>query len=153
MNSIRLLELKEDYSDGPKVNWSKVFAKDPDMLGSILAGVARSGTRRKKSMDIESGNRKYAALSQTDYSELPFKDAVDVLARRRPLEGVDVNLDDPTLDNIIEVAAYFSKHPAYFMEYRIRYVLSSVYEFLSSHPETAVAWFNKAYGSRGLSVK
>ena len=135
-----------DYKTTSRIDWAEVFRKDPDVLNSILSGVAKPKRADKTS-------RRYAALMLDDYSDRPFKKAVKALLRSDKLGVLVEDMDNPSKSEIEAVAKHFDRHPSYFLEYRVNYVLSSISEFLVANPEVASTWFKKAHALRGIRVK
>lgn len=143
------------------VDWRNTFLRDPDVLSNILAGVTRSSARagrsKRGSLDRKLGSRQYEALTVGEFSENDFRRAVEILCgpsseefSDERQEALDVDLDDPSEEEIEQVAAHFGRHPSYFLEYRVKYLQASLEDYLKLNPGVSSSWFVKAFRQRGV---
>ena len=156
----RITRIKEQYPEIGNTDWSEMFSNNPEVLYSMLGNVARSGITRKSKLSNGIGSQRLAALSSTDYSELQFSEALNALCTLHSVATLEIGEEElsdlragrtqPSIDQIEHIAMYFNRHPSYFMEYRIAYVLASINVFLTDNPQTSSSWFNKAYSRRAL---
>lgn len=162
----KLEKLRETYPGINNIDWGKILHEEPEVFHSVVGGVIRPKSGKKSKISIVEGNKKIAQLSGTDYSELPFTEALDILCGNLSVRKLAAKTgfppatfyllktgkQTPSFQDMENIARAFNRHPAFFLEYRIATVLSSIDIFLQECPETAVVWYNKVINSKGLTV-
>jgi hypothetical protein len=160
----KIISLKEKkFPQLQEIDWSEVLRKNPDVLENIVGDIVKvEGARRK--VERSKATRRISAIYNIDHSEREFKESFSILtgseSLRKTASKIDVspayvhNLKlgkaQPTLEIMEAIAYAYDRHPSFFLEYRIHYVLESISSFLVKNPETATAWFSKV--TNGISL-
>lgn len=158
--------IKDLYPSTALLDWYEVFYQDPVILGRIVNDIikldqSRSGKPGKRpSLDEEGASDRLRKLRDDDHTTLPFVDAFRLLMADRSVRAMAAKVDidksfvhrlmkgdaDPTLEIMEKISKAFNKHPSYFVEYRIGYVLAMIDHKLMQSPETSVVLYNKLIG-------
>lgn len=147
-----------------EVDWISLFKADPKILGDLVNDVikvnisekGRPGKRSAQSAeDIEEDLRK---LTGEDYAVRAFPEALREAMGGRSIRHVatQAHLDKmtvhrllngkgapPTAEQIEWLAKAVRKDPAFFLEYRILYVCSVMYQMMMTSSEAATIQFNR----------
>lgn len=151
-----------------EVDWASLFKADPKILGDLVNDVikinisekGRPGKRSAQSAeDIEEDLKK---LTGEDYAVRPFPEALKAAMGGRSIRHVasQAHLDKMTVHRLLQgrgapataeqiewLAKAVKKDPSYFMEYRVLYVCSVVYQIMMMSSEAATIQFNKLKGA------
>ena len=155
-------EITASFDSIKDLNWGNAISSDEEVFVRLLGDVIKSGGRGSKpgkrpTLDRKAAQEQFAQLAAEDFSELTFTDAFRVLCGKRSVRHVASLTDlsktgvqdlmtgktQPSFETMEKVAKGFKKHPSYFLEYRIGYVVAVLAQFLEDEPETATTWFLK----------
>lgn len=158
----RVKMIDEHFPAVRDAEWSAIL-KDPDVLARVLKDIlkvdqiepGRAGPR--PNLDVERGMRTWREITVGDYSERPFSEAFAILARNNSVRTIArktsisksrvVRLlkgqDNPTVDDLRDIAGAYQKKPAYFVEYRAEYIMAAIATRLADEHEMTVALYKK----------
>lgn len=165
--SERAKGIKEKYPESVSLDWYKVFSEDPAILGSIVNDImkldqSRSGKPGKRpSLTEASTAAKLKKIQEGDFSNYVFLQAFRELCGTRSVRAVatKTGLDKsyvhrllngvakPSPGTIKIIATSFGKHPSYFLEHRINYILGILEMKMVSSPESSIIVYNRISGS------
>lgn len=153
----------DDYPSVADEPWAERFDNDLEVLGRVLRDIlkleqavpGRPGPR--PSLDVDDAQRRLAQLRGEDYTLKPFIEAVSDLKGKKSIRQFahKVNLDRNTvhraLHGKIEPDAYLcrmiayahGKHPSYFIEWRILYIVGAIVRRLEWNPESSIALYER----------
>lgn len=160
----RMKQIKEQFPSVEKLDWNEAFKQDIGLMGAILRDVLKidlstrpgvSGPR--PGVDPEEGRARLRQLLGQDYTNLPFHEAFEVLAggrsythlaRKTGLSRSKVfrlakNMEQPSVDELRQVAEAFKKHPSFFFEYRTYYVAAAMQQRMEHAPEASITAYRK----------
>lgn len=145
------------------LDWAAALDKDIDLFGRIIRDVlkleqavpGRPGPR--PSLETNSAIRRMQQLLGNDFTLEPFHVALTNLRGERSVRAMahKCNLDRNTLYRLMHgtlepdgfhmrmVAEGFNRHPSYFLEWRILYIVASLVRRFEWSPETSVAMFRR----------
>lgn len=154
--------VNEQFPDWDKLDWVDAFS-DIELFGRIIRDIlkldqsepGRSGPRPV--LDRRAAEHRLRQFQRVDYSELPFKEALAVLAGGRSVRhleaktGVNRNTiqrllagtKEPSLYLMEELARGFGKEPSYFLEYRTAFILAALESRMLASPEIVGDLYNK----------
>lgn len=158
--------IKTMYPSTAKLDWYEVFYQDPTILGKMVNDIikldqVRTGKPGKRpSLDEQGATERLRKLRDEDHTTRPLSEALKVLAGDRSIRSIatKIGLDksyvhrllkgdaEPSLEVIEKVAKAFNKHPSYFVEYRIGYIMAMLDYKLNQVPEMSVVFYNKLAG-------
>jgi DNA-binding phage protein len=158
--------IKKSFPSTALLDWYEVFRQDPTILGNILNDVIklsqeRSGKPGKRpSPDEKEAVSKFRRIQDDDYSNETFAQSFKALAANSSVRavavkvGVDKSLVHrllngqaiPSMDVIEKVAKAYGKHPSYFVEYRVAYIMAIMSHSLSYAPESSVVLYKRVAG-------
>lgn len=158
--------IKDKFPSTARLDWYEVFRQDPAILGKIVNDIikldqARSGKPGKRpSLEEADAQDKLRKLQDEDYSEYEFQQAFKALVGKRSIRMLARKLDleksyvhrllqgkiDPPVAVLEQIARAFNKHPSYFLEYRINYVLAMLNHQLVRAPESSIVFYNRLAG-------
>lgn len=164
--SERVQLIKQQFPSTVTLDWNQVFIQDPAVLGRIIndilkADQAQPGRPGKRpALDVAAAEERYRQMTGEDFTMLPFHESFKILKGKRSIRHMAHKTDlDKTLvwgllngdkrpnPEIMEkVAAAFGKHPSYFVEYRVDYILGVLFYKLINSPESSVVFFKKLQG-------
>lgn len=145
------------------LEWRKVFDSDPSIAGKIINDIIRIDMAepgrlgKRPAIKLSDASLRLRQMQSDDFSVKPFREAFIVLKGNRSIRHVSANVDidkmtvhrllngksEPTMEQIEKIAKGFKRHPSYFVEYRIAYVLGVLYERMKSSPESSEVFFLK----------
>lgn len=159
------------YPGAGSVDWHKVLT-ETDVFASVMREIlrfdmapsGRDGSR--PAVSEEQGALRLSQLLGQDYTTLPFREVVGLVARgdscreiaqktgipresvRRLLRGYTEAKGvrypvEPTAYDLEQIAKAYGRDPSYFMEYRILYVTGAVVDFLRRHPDVSVSTYRR----------
>ena len=160
--------IKEQFPSTVTLDWFEVFKQDGALLGRIINDIlkvdlAQSQPGRpgkRPSLDPKDAADRWRQMTNDDYTMLPFDRAFTILKGDRSVRHMasKVELDRTLVWNLLKgtkrpnpeimekVAKAFKKHPSYFVEYRIDYLLGILFHKLQSSPESSVVFYRKLQG-------
>lgn len=158
----RLELIQEQFPTSLRLDWHQAF-EDVDLFGRILRDIlkvdqsepGRSGPRPV--LDRKKAQQRLRQFMGRDFSEFPFQEAFRTLAAGRSVRqlatktGIDRNMiqklltgqKDPDLYFLEEIAKAFDKHPSYFLEYRMAFVIGALSEKMAASPEITVDLYKR----------
>lgn len=153
-------------SDYPSVldeSWADRFGNDVELLGRVLRDIlkleqavpGRPGPR--PALDVDDAQRRLAQLRGEDYTLKPFVSAVHDLKGSLSIRqfAEKVHLDKSHIHRALTgkvepdaflcrmIAYAHGKHPSYFMEWRILYIVGAIVRRLEWSPESTVALYER----------
>lgn len=159
-----LERIEREVPGTKEIDWVSLFRADPKILGDLVNDVikinisekGRPGKRSAQNAeDIEEDLRK---LTGEDYAVRAFPEALREAMGSRSIRQVaaQAHLDKmtvhrllngkgapPTAEQIEWLAKAVKKDPAYFMEYRVLYVCSVMYQMMMTSSEAATIQFSR----------
>lgn len=156
-------ELVEDRFPCVKLDGEEIFARD-DVLFAVLRSIYTIGEVTGRSeLSWEDAIRVHRELGGDEYTELPFGQAFERLAKARQNSMSAVarktgipktkvfrlmrEQDKPEVHEIVTVASAYNKLPEYFLEYRVEYIVATVTSrLMQMAPETTYGIFRKVQG-------
>ena len=155
------------YPKSVMLDWKQVFSQDPAILGRIINDVIKLDQRRvgrpgkRPSLAPNLTAQKLKELQSEDHTNLPFNQALRILANgctireihqklnisRSHLYNVFEQKTTPSLEVIKQAAQAFGKHPSYFLEYRVAYIVGLLQNKLVNSPESSVVFYKKLAGT------
>jgi transcriptional regulator with XRE-family HTH domain len=163
----KIHRLREEFPEIRNINWSEILNSEPEVFRSLAGDVAKSSAPKKEKASNSTGAQGLAQLTNVDYSELGFLDALDVLwgdrsisdmvfktgISRQLIYNMKRGLREPTFEEMEQIARAFGKDPSFFLEYRIGKALAAIDVFLQRSPETATAWYLKVVKNQGINLQ
>lgn len=146
------------------LNWEKVFRADPTIMGNILndiikVEVAPKGRPGKRpALDKAQARAVLSQYRSEDYTLLPFNQAVNRLKKTNSVRQfarkvsmsptyaykLMMGYREPSVEDMELVAEAYGKHPSYFYEYRVGFVLSLMAERVEWSPESSIIYYERA---------
>lgn len=158
----RVKMIDEQFPAVRDADWNAIL-KDPDVLARVLKDIlkvdqiepGRAGPR--PNLDVERGMRTWLDMTVGDYAERPFREAFAILARNNSVRTIArktsisksrvVRLlkgqDQPTIEDLRQIATAYQKKAAYFVEYRAEYIMAAIATRLADEHEMTVALYKK----------
>jgi len=159
----KLYALREKYPKITSIDWGEILRSEPEVFCGVVGKVTIPEGSKKSNIKMSDGNKKFAKISGTDYSELEFKDAFAIIYDRSYESLIEhtcftelylSQLADgsrfPSYEDMEDIAKACNRDPSFFMEYRIAKILSAIDNYLMQSPETASVWYNKVVKSQPL---
>lgn len=161
----KIHDLRETYPEIRNIDWARLVSTEPEIFRGIAGDVAKVGVD-KKAKPHSATAQAYAQLINTDYSELPFVEALNILWGDRSINDMTHKtkiskeliyrmkrgLRHPSFEEMEQIARSFGKDPSFFLEYRIGKVLAAIDVYLRRSPEVATVWHSKVVKAEGLKV-
>ena len=165
--SERVELIYEIFPSTAYLDWKKVFSDDPSVMGRIVNDILKAELSpgkpgKRPSLNNKAGRDQFKKIQDEDYSELPFNEALQVLKdsynlsirslatktglHRSHLYTLLKGKSTPNIEVLEKVASSFNKHPSYFVEYRIGYILSMLAHRMMEVPESSIVQYNKIKG-------
>lgn len=166
----RAERIKEQFPTVDKLDWTAALEYDQDLFARILRDIlkleqavsGRPGPR--PSLDMKPAIRRMQQLWGKDFALLPFPQALKALAGNRSMRHLSnkTTLDKSHLNRLLlgqrqpdgydmrMCAQAFGKHPSYFLEWRLLYIVAAIVRRLEWSPETSVGIFRKLDYQRKL---
>lgn len=166
----RVKVVDEVFPSYARLDWRKAFDGDIELFARVMRDILKTDqTEPGRSGPRPNLNRgpalaKLREYMGSDYSELPFPLALQVLAgekasvrsiahktglarmfTHRLLMG-ERPVDMVTIET---VAKAYKKNPGYFLEYRVAFVLAALGDRLAVSPETSVGLYRRLKGEKG----
>lgn len=161
--SERYALIKQYFPASVVYDWRKAFQNQDDpiyarIIRDILENDQKGdGKGPRPPFDPEKARARLRQFSGDDYTALPFVDAFRNLAGQRSIRHLQHKLDmsrgtvwklkqglkEPDLWTLERVADAFHKHPSYFVEYRIYYILGALGDQMDMAPEMTVDLYRR----------
>lgn len=161
----KLLEIK--FPNAVSTDWRKLFSQDVGMMGKLVNDILKADPvdsnrpGKRPSLDTKEASDRFRKVFGGDYTIEPFAEAFSTLANGKSIRHIsrNVGLDksmvhgllrgeiEPRMEIIEKIAKGFNKHPSYFVEYRVGYILGMLSEKLYSSPESSVVFYKKMKSS------
>ena len=158
-------QIQKSFSSVEQLDWRKIFMDDPEILGNIINDMlkmsvpGRGRPGKRPALQRDQAENLFSKLTGENYSEEGFPRTFTALKESsgksiRAL-GEDLGLDkmlvhrllngkqEPTLEQMEIIAEHFSKQPAYFLEWRIAYILTFMHELLTEYTESSVVLYKR----------
>lgn len=145
------------------LDWFKVFNQDPDLYGRVWkdilkfdqAGEGRPGPR--PALDPHSAFKRWQQLTEDDYTTEPFVEALKTISKGATIRSIAeaTGLDRTTVFRLtsgkiqpdsyeMEVCALaYGRRPAYFIEWRIAFIMKMLYQHMMKYPESSVGPYRR----------
>lgn len=155
----------EEVPEIEDVDWGQLFSVDPGILGDVINDVIRvvhsskEKNRRGKRSNVKRSVAKnnLEKIQNIDFSNEEFIVSVRYLKLDRSIRcfarKVGLNTSkvqrllegkvEPTAKELEQIAEAFDKHPSYFLEYRIAYVVSAMSSLMKTYPESSIVQYVK----------
>lgn len=158
--------IMEAFPSTVALDFEKVFRVDPAVMGRIIADIQkREATPSGKPGKIPSVNKEDASqyllrYQNDDYTIYAFKDAFKYLKGDRSTRAMAHKCKlgqtmvqrllngkaEPTVEIMENVARAFKKHPSFFVEYRVAYVVGMMAQRMEAIPEASIVPYMKLRG-------
>lgn len=146
------------FPTAERLDWREAF-KDTDVWGRVVYDMLEQdqkaewdGKGKRPPFDLARGKEKLRQWMGNDYSFEPFTPAFRTLVGNRSYRHIASKLgvsphyawklkngtSQPDLYTMERIAIAFKKHPSYFLEYRISYVLGALGDQMDQAPEMSV---------------
>lgn len=159
--------IKKQFPSLSSLDWKQVFREDPTIFGRVVSDIqklenASSGRPGKRpSVDPRDAAQFLRQYENDDYTVLNFVEAFRVMKGSLSVRALakKCGLSDtmtqrllsgkiePTIESMVSIATAFRKHPSYFVEYRIFYILDSLGSMMEQSPESSVVPFMRLKGT------
>jgi len=141
------------------IDWAKSFSQDIDLFGRIHRDIMRidqvnqkTGPGPRPVLDEKTGWNRLQQIRGEDFSDFPFRETFRSLSGTRSLRHIATKVGisyvmvhrllngdrEPDLWLLEQIAIAFKKHPSFFVEYRIAYILGAFGDQLDRSPETSI---------------
>lgn len=167
----RAEHIRDRFPSVDKLDWTAALDRDQDLFARIIRDIlkleqavpGRPGPR--PSLDVYPATRRMMQLFGKDFALLPFAQALKALAGDRSMRHLSnkTTLDKSHLNRLLlgqrepdgydmrMCAQAFGKHPSYFVEWRLLYIIAAVTRRLEWSPETSVGIFRQMDYQRKLA--
>lgn len=146
-----------------RTDWGSAFREDPDIFTALLADLVKvknkqlNPGKKRPALSKREVLQELARLADADYSTLDFYQTFKILVGNRSIRSVSnrtglgksyvyqlLNKErTPSFETLEKIAKGFKKHPSYFLEWRVGFILYNLDKFLTASPEIAITWYNK----------
>ena len=146
-----------------RLDWAEVFRQDPALMGRIINDIlkldAAEPGKPGKRPGLEQGDAeaRLGTLFDTNYSELPFHQALKYVVGERSIRHVasKTGLNRNTVHRLLSgdqvpdeyeieaIAKAFKIEPAYFAEYRLAYIIGFLFTRLENNPDATVLFYKR----------
>jgi len=151
--------IKEQFPAVDSLNWESAFRIDVGLLGLIIKDVLKSDQSSlgrpgpRPTLDPKRSVERYNQFIGDDYSYLPMDETLDALKGKTSVRGfaAKTGLDfnqayrilsgkiAPDVLSMQKIATAYGKHPSFFLEYRVLYILGAIEQNLVLAPESSVS--------------
>lgn len=155
--------IKEQFPAYDALDWTAAFKADVGLLGLIIKNVLKSDQSTlgrpgpRPTLDPKRSAERYAQFIADDYSYLPIDETLKHLQGDLSIRGLankvglDFNLvyrilngkTTASVADLQKMAKAFGKHPSYFLEYRVAYILGALEQAFIESPESSVSTYLK----------
>lgn len=162
----RSKNIAKQYPSTVSLDWAEVFKQDPHIMGKIISDIFKienssdSKPGKRPAVERTDAEQYLRTYEDNDYSILSFKDALNILKGKKSFRGMankcDLSLNMiqrllegsmyPTVEVMEKVAKAFKKHPSYFVEFRIAYIVGMISERMQEIPEASIVPYKKIQG-------
>jgi hypothetical protein len=155
--------LSEYFPEVVTTDFRRLFSQDVNLMGKLVNDILKADPSdsnrpgKRPSLSTKEASERFQKVFGNDYTILPFHEAFTLLKGPRSIRHLarNVGLDkamvhdllrgniEPRMEIIEKVAAGLNKHPSYFVEYRVGYILGVMNERLYNTPESSVVVYKK----------
>jgi transcriptional regulator with XRE-family HTH domain len=155
--------IKEQFPAYQALDWEAAFKADIGLLGLIIKSVLKSDQSTlgrpgpRPTLDPKRSAERYTQFIADDYSYLPIDETLEHLRGDLSIRGLanKVGLDfnlvyrilngkaTPSIVDLQVISKAFGKHPSYFLEYRVAYILGAMELAFIESPESSVSTYLK----------
>lgn len=167
----RIGRVKEEYPSIDGLDWEKVFRQDPGLMANIVhdilevdayemaiaEGSYSAGGRRPDITHDAKSEQRLRQFRGEDHTTLVFAEAftlmtgdmrLSTLARKTGISKTQVwrllrAQVHPSADEMEKIATAFRRHPSYFAEWRMGWVLGILARRLETSPEATVGFYKR----------
>lgn len=167
----RIARVKEDYPSIDQLDWEKAFRQDPGLMANILhdilerdayeiameEGAYAAGGRKPNLTSTGQTETRLRQFRGEDHTTLVFAEAftlmigdmrLSTLARKVGMSKTQVwrllrAQAQPSSEEMEKIAQAFRRHPSYFAEYRMGWVLGVLARRLENLPEATVGFYKR----------
>lgn len=160
----RLIEAA--FPSTSQLAWERAFKNDSALFGEVLRGILKYDQARKGKpgprpvANREDSEVRLSQFMGEDYTLDPMPVALKHLKGERSIRGLaaktGVNYNtifallhgkvQPDLLTMTQIAEAFGKHPSYFIEYRLHFVVAAMVEKMQEWPEASIVAYRKLKG-------
>lgn len=155
--------ITEQFPSVRDLDWGKAFDNDIDLFGRIIRDIlkveqpqsGRPGPRL--ALDYDDGIKRLNQIMGEDYTTEPFVLAFERLVGNRSIRQLasKTGLDRNTVFRLLKgkrypdpylmetIAKAFSKHPSYFLEYRLHFISGALEGKMKTAPESTINIYRK----------
>lgn len=154
--------IQELFPNINKLNWSKIFRDDPDLMGDIINEIAKASDAspgkpgKRPPVSRQTARDTYLTLSGQDYAIEPFVITFKMLTSGNSIREVAektqldrnhiyrlMNGKNPDIYSLECIAKAYGKRPEYFLEYRNFFIVTFLLNRLEKIPESSIHFFRK----------
>lgn len=155
--------IKDQFPSYDSLNWEAAFRADVGLLGLIIKEVLKSDQSSlgrpgpRPTLDPKRSVERYNQFIGDDFSYLPMSETLDFLKGKLSVRGLaaktglDFNkiyrllagTSSPDVASMQSIAKAFGKHPSYFLEYRVLYILGAIEQEIVKSPESTATLYLK----------
>lgn len=159
--------IRQQFPSVAELDWRKAFALDIGLFGRIIEDILKADVAAdepgkpgpRPALDYADGVSRLRQLWGLDYSTLPFPQAIKALTRHRgfsftmlarktamsrsKLHRLAQGIEEPTAVELEQIAKAFGKHPSYFTEWRMAFVVAALYDQMEDVPEASIRLYRK----------
>lgn len=160
---VRAAAIRQQFPSVHRLDWHKLFDVDIEICGRIVRDImkldqaepGRPGPRR--ALELDEGMRRLVQFQGEDYTLEPFQGALRSLAGGRSVRHLarKVGLDrnhvyrllrgelPPDFYAMDSVARAFDKHPSFFLEYRLAFIMACLSARMEQYPDMSIALYRR----------
>lgn len=162
----RARRISKTFPSTVNLDYDKVFRIDPAVMGRVIADMqkmeAQSTGRpgKRPAVSKEDAALYLTQYENNDYTIHKFSEAFKFLKGTKSIRGMAAKcgltatmvqrlLDgkaDPTAEVMEQIARAFKKHPSFFVEYRVQYVVGMMAMRMEAIPESSIVPYLKLRG-------
>lgn len=159
--------LEQHFPESVTTDFRRLFSQDVNLMGKLVNDLLKADPSdsnrpgKRPSLTNKEASERFQKVFGNDYTMLPFTEAFNILKGNKSIRHLARNtgLDKSTIldllhgnvevrmDHIEKVANGLNKHPSYFVEYRVGYILGVLSEKLYEAPESSVVVYKKLKNS------
>jgi len=154
----------EEFPETVQIDWHDAL-RDTDTFGRLLRGILkddqalsqRSGPGPRSDLDVDRARHRLRQWLGDDFSYEPFLPTLKMLVGGRSIRriahktGIHYSMvfkmlngeREPDIYLMEKIAAAFDKHPSFFLEWRVAFVVGALAKFMERSPESSVAAYQR----------
>lgn len=157
----------EMFPSTASLDFAEVFKADPTIMGRMVAEIFKHERKstgkpgKRPALGREEATQYLRQYREEDYTILPFHESLKILKGDRSIRamahkcGTTSNMMQrllegnarPTAEVMENVAKAFKRHPSYFFEYRMAYIVAMLVHRMTAIPEASIVPYIKLRGS------